>query len=59
MGIRLKEEIRQCLLINALPKELKKQRLERGGTELTRLQDQTTIRTTVLPVSYTPGIGTG
>ncbi len=38
MGIRLKEEIRQCLLINALPKELKKERLEQTSSEITRMK---------------------
>ena len=38
MGIRLKEEIRQCLLINSLPKELKKERLEQTGSDVTRIK---------------------
>lgn len=28
MGVRLKEDIRQCLAINALPKEVKQERME-------------------------------
>jgi len=40
MGIRLKEEIRQCLLINALPKEMKKERLEQTGAEITRIKSE-------------------
>ena len=36
MGIRLKEEIRQCLIINSLPKELKKERLEQSSVESAR-----------------------
>lgn len=40
MGIRLKEDIRQCLLINALPKGLKKERIERASAEITRIKDE-------------------
>ncbi len=42
MGIRLKEEIRQCLIINALPKELKKERLEQTGSDITRAKGDKT-----------------
>jgi len=34
MGVRLKEEIRQCLAINALPKEMKQERIEEHNTKL-------------------------
>lgn len=38
MGIRLKEEIRQCLVINTLPKEIRKERLATTGSEITRIK---------------------
>ena len=40
MGIRIKEEIRQCLAINTLPKEAKKQRSEAITSEITRIKSK-------------------
>lgn len=41
MGIRMREEIRQCLTINTLPDDLKKERLEQNEAGVANLHLKT------------------
>lgn len=40
MGVRLKEDIRQCLLINSLPKEIKNERIQQTNVDNTKVKDE-------------------